>query len=433
MRVFFVGDNSDNPNWGCRSTSLALRRMVEESGGEIAHTLFWSRMGKRDRYVPGKVPRLIEHLLGAAVDSIPRARGTVKLIARRAFGSTWDRISGAHDTVPRSFAEFEPFAEKVIKDEIFQPERRALEECDLVVINGEGSIYDTQRTGRMNLFIAYLAKRHFGKPCILVNHTADIGNECMAEMVSRVYPLLDDIVFREHLSAEKCSAFVRGDNSTLGADAAFTYRPAKNPAWSCVAAREGYFSVWPDSASGFNPLEPYVCVGGSSIYLRPDRPQYDPVPGFIALCEMLQKKVGQVLLTAPCTTDEKIFRPISRELHLPLIGLATPTQQAVDILGHARAYVSGRWHPSIFALTGGTPIVTLTANTFKTDALNRQAGLEGQTFDALKLHEEIEPIVELTRTYVTQGEALRRRLRNRVRSLSKLAWRNVRYLRDSMP
>lgn len=428
MKVFFVGDNSDNPNWGCRSTTAALRRMVEESGVEIAYALCWSRMGKTDRYVQKRGPRFIERFLTSAIQSIPRGRGTIRLVTRTIFGPTWDRFACVRDTVPTCFGEFEPFARKVLKGEILQPERQALKECDIVVINGEGSIYDTQRTGRMNLFVAYMAKQHFGKPCILVNHTADIHNTCMAEIVSHVYPLLDDIVFREPLSATECAAFLQGKNSAVGADAAFTYRPTADPAWPSIAARDGYFSIWPDSASGFNPMAPYVCVGGSSIYLRPDRPEYDPIPGFMDLCKILQQKVGRVVLTAPCTTDEKIFRPISRELGLPLIGLATATQQAVDILGNARAYVSGRWHPSIFALTGGTPIVTLTANTFKTQALARHVGLDAPTFNALKLHEKIEPIVELTRVYVEQGDNLRRKLRQRARDLSKLAWENVRYL-----
>ncbi|MGD1921142.1 MAG: polysaccharide pyruvyl transferase family protein [Pleurocapsa sp.] len=331
--------------------------------------------------------------------------------------------------IPENLSEFEPFAQKAIAGEILQTEIQCLKKCDLVVINGEGSIYDRQRKGRMMLFVAYLAKRHFNKPCILVNHTADVHDPIMAEMVSCIYPMLDDVVFREPLSAEACSNFIREDNSLLAADAAFTYRPMPKTVWSSVAEREGYFSIWPDSAVGFNPQKPYICVGGSSIYLRPDRPQYDPIPGFIELCIALQN-IAPVVLTAPCQTDEKIFRPVAKELNLPLIALSTPTQQAVDILGHASAYISGRWHPSILALTGGTPIVTLTANTYKTQALLKQIGLDAPTFDALRLHEEKESIVALTDSYIKEGNELRQRLRQRAEELSKLTWQNVRYLHN---
>ena len=428
-KVYFVNDTSDASNWGCRATTNAFKKMIVESGCEISHTLYLSSMQMENKYIPNKKLRLVGNYSNSVVQSIPKGRGVIQCLNRRFVRSNWERISGKKDIIPQCLAEFDYFARQVIDQEILQTESSALQECDLVVINGEGSIYDRQRKGRMMLFIAYLAKKYFHKPCILVNHTADVSDPIMAQIVSHVYPLLDDVIFREPLSVEACSNFVRGDRSMLAADAAFTYRPTSEPSWSSITAREGYYSIWPDSAVGFNPQKPYICVGGSSIYLRPDRPQYDPVPGFIELCRALQG-LAPVVLTAPCKTDEKIFRPVAQELNLPLIALTTPTQQAVDILGNASAYISGRWHPSILALTGGTPIVTLTANTYKTQALVKQIGLEASTFDALKLHEEKESIIALTDSYLREGNKLRERLRLRAEELSKLAWHNVRYLKN---
>ncbi len=428
-KVYFVNDTSDCSNWGCRATTNAFRKMILESGSEISDTLYLSSMQTENKYVPNKKLRLVGKYSDSIVKSIPKGHSAIQYFRHRLVQPNWNKVSGKRDVIPEDLSEFEPFAQKAIAGEILQTEIQCLKECDLVVINGEGSIYDQQRKGRMMLFIAYLAKQHFDKPCILVNHTADVHDPIMAEMVARVYPLLDDVVFREPLSAEACTGFVREDNSLLAADAAFTYRPIPKTVWSSVAGREGYFSIWPDSAVGFNPQKPYICVGGSSIYLRPDRPQYDPIPGFIELCKALQD-IAPVVLTAPCQTDEKIFRPVAKELNLPLIALSTPTQQAVDILGNGSAYISGRWHPSIFALTGGTPIVTLTANTYKTQALLRQVGLDAPTFDALRLHDEKESIVALTDSYIKEGADLRQRLRQRAKKLSELAWENVRYLKD---
>lgn len=429
-KVYFVNDTSDAPNWGCRATTNALKKMVVKSGYEISHTLYLSSMQTEVQYIPNKKLRLVESYSNSIAQSIPRGRSAIQYLNHRFIQSSWNTISGKKDIVPTCFAEFEPFAQQVFAGEIFRTESLCLKECDLVVINGEGSIYDQQRKGRMMLFIAYLAKKYFNKPCILVNHTADVHDPIMFEMASYVYPLLDDVIFREPLSSEACSDFLKKENSLLAADAAFTYRPISDSSWLSVVGREGYFSIWPDSAVGFDPKKPYICVGGSSIYLRPDRPSYDSVPGFIKLCKRLQEQIAPVVLTAPCQTDEKIFRPIAKELNLPLIALSTPTQQAVDILGNASVYISGRWHPSILALTGGTPIVTLTANTYKTQALIEQIELNAPTFNALKLHEEIEGIVKLTHFYIKEGNGLRERIRQRSAKLSELAWENVRYLKN---
>lgn len=429
-KVYFVNDTSDVSNWGCRATTNALKKMILELGCEISHTLYLSRMQIEDKYIPNKKLKQIDSLSKSFVNSLPKGHSAIQYCGRRFIQSWWNEFSGKRDMIPECLAEFEPLARQVLAGEILQAARLSLEECDLVVINGEGSIYDRQRKGRMMLFIAYLAKRYFNKPCILVNHTADVHDPLMAEMVACVYPLLDDVIFREALSSDACSSFTRKDRSLLSADAAFTYRPISCSSWSSIAGRKGYFSIWPDSAAGFNPHKPYICVGGSSIYLRPDRPNYDPIPGFVELCKTLQAQIAPVVLTAPCQTDEKIFRPIAKELNLPLIALSTPTQQAVDILGNARAYISGRWHPSILALTGGTPVVTLTANTYKTKGLVKHLRLDAPTFDALKLHEEIKDIVNLTRFYIDEGNELRHRLRQRAEELSELAWENVRYLKN---
>lgn len=355
-------------------------------------------------------------------------KGTINQLSRRFVSPCWDKIIGRRDVVPERFSDFEDYARDLLSDKILHQEKEAFLSCDIVVINGEGSIYDTQRKGRMMLFFAYMAVKHFARKCILVNHTADIHDPVMEEMVANVYPLLDDVVFREPLSYSACSSYLQDDSNALAADAAFTYCPISRESLMNVALRDGYFSVWPDSAKGFDPSKPYICVGGSSIYLRPDRPQYNPVPAFVDLCKQLNDKIAPVVLTAPCSIDEKIFRPVAQQLNLPLIGLHTPTQQAVDILGNASIYISGRWHPSILALTGGTPIVTLTANTYKTQALVKQIGLDATTFDALNLHRVIDNIINLSSDYIDQGHELRNTLRARAKDLAGMSYRNVHFL-----
>jgi len=378
MKVYLINDTSGAGNWGCRATTAALMRMVETRGGRIFDTMPLRRMG-----------------------------------------------IASDDPVPQQYQDFESMANKMMKRKIWKPEYEALERTDISVINGEGSIYDRQRKGRSMLFMAYVAKKHFAKPCILVNHTADIHDRVMAEIACEVYPLMDDVVFREPLSLELSGGRLKGH---CAADAAFIYEPASESMWRQSVARDGgSFSIWPDRAPRFNSQEPYICVGGSSIYLRPDRPWYDPVPSFNYLCKTLQEKLAPVVLTSCDVSDQTIFRQIAAQLGLPAVDLTTPTQQAVDILGNAAVYISGRWHPSIFALTGGTPIVTLTANTFKMRALIKQTGLDAPTFDALQLHKFVDDIVSLATLYISHGTTIREQLRKRTQELSVLAWDNVRY------
>jgi polysaccharide pyruvyl transferase WcaK-like protein len=431
MKIFLINDTSDSHNWGCRATTRALRRMITAGGGRITHALGVIRMMKEERFVPSMGGRVFERTAFGVTSRLPLGRRTATAVATRALHGRVGRLYGAGDTVPESLDQFPIFARYILEGLIYRDEREALEACDAVVINGEGSIYDRQRKGRMMLFLAYLAKRYFNKPCILVNHTADLHDPIMAEMAAAVYPLLDDVVFREPISAEQCRSILPDAAARFAPDAAFSYRPAERSAWSEMTARTGYFSVWPDDADSFEPARPYVCVGASSIYLRPDRPAYDPLPAYIALCCRLRKEFGQVVLTAPCETDQTIMRHVARDLGFPLIGLNTPTQQVVDILGNATLYISGRWHPSILALTGGTPVVVMTANTHKTAGLLRLIGLDAPVFDALRLEHQTDEVVRLAQHYVAQGDSLRDRLRNRAGDLSVAVQRNVAWLQSA--
>jgi polysaccharide pyruvyl transferase WcaK-like protein len=119
----------------------------------------------------------------------------------------------------------------------------------------------------------------------------------------------------------------------------------------------------------------------------------------------------QVVLTASDLKDEMILRPVAKRLGLPLIGLHTPIQQSVDVVGNAQAYIGGRWHPSIFALRGGVPLIPIASKTFKIDALVEMAGLESDVIPHGRLVESLPRIRQQLDDQVAQGEALRSRLR----------------------
>jgi len=437
--VLFVNDTTTSSNWGCRGTTRALRTMVEQTGATITETIYLHDIHER-RPLLSNVPGVSERLARFVTRHADAQRRVLALIRRLTDGdrrSAWakyEAIRSRWDTLPFAFDAFEPAAARVENGEHVPGVASSIRSADVVVINGEGSIYDRQRKGRYLFFVAFLAKRVFDTPCILVNHTADVHDPVVREIAANVYPILDDVTFREPNSARACEPFLDGAaDEYLVPDAAFTYRPMKpTGAWERVAGRDGYYSVWPDSAAGFDPTEPYICVGGSSIYNRPDRPDYDPIPAFERLCERLQQEVGPVVLTASCHSDAELLRPVAAELDLPLVGPRTPVQQAVDVLGHADAYVAGRWHPSIYALTGGTPVVTLTANTYKTSGLVELLGLDAPTFDALSLESKLTEIVGLVGEYARRGDRFRSRLEESASDLRAEARGNVRYLNEGL-
>jgi polysaccharide pyruvyl transferase WcaK-like protein len=278
--------------------------------------------------------------------------------------------------------------------------------AEAMVIHGDGCMTGCGMIPRAELFLAYLMKKRH-KPVALLNHTADLSDTNLRTMIEQIYPRLDVVTFREERSAAHCREFCDG---LYVPDSAFLYTPAPRAAWLTVASRPGYFDVWPDRAR-FDPAAPYVCVGGSSAFSFSGIPR-EISAAFAALCRHLQESCPvQLVLTASDGKDERILRPVAAALDLPLVALTTPVSQAVDILGHAAAYVGGRWHPSIFALSGGAPVVPLRSKTFKIEALLEMAGLDIALTEIDDLESDRTNVAERLAAVLEQGDVLRDHLR----------------------
>ncbi|OGT79382.1 MAG: hypothetical protein A3H91_00735 [Gammaproteobacteria bacterium RIFCSPLOWO2_02_FULL_61_13] len=383
MKVYFAPDTSDHPNWGCRVMGA------------------WFPAG----------------LAGAGAPVTFRT------------GSQW--FYRRHPDMPNlpSLADFRRFAARIGSRKDLSGMAAMLEECDLVYLNGENFIRPGTRKGRKLLFLAYLAKAVFKKPCVLTNHSVDFSEPELAEIAREVYPLLDEVHFREEASAEEGSRYATAGCWRLIPDVAWAIPAAPRSEWGELAFRPGQFSAWPDSAENFDPRNPYVTVCGSSIMSLKQHKDTDVVPAFIALCRRLNKEVAPVVLAAPDESDLKIMRKVQAALKLPLLGLHLPVRQAIDVIGNATVHVGGRWHLGIFAATGGTPLVALNANNHKVHSLMRQLRMDGPVFDVLRLADHVDDIVRLARAHVESGPALRANILRRSQELAAQVDQNMEFVR----
>ncbi|MDN3555239.1 polysaccharide pyruvyl transferase family protein [Halomonas maura] len=394
MKVCLVNDTSDDPNWGARATSYALRELIRDAGGQVASTLYQYRIG---------IPQPDDSVDGQADD---------------------DPVI---DVAPTCWQEFEECALGVMQGAAFPAIGKALHDCDIVLVNGEGCIYDLTRQSRMIFFIAYLAKCFFDKPTAMVNHSIVMNDPALREIARHIYPLLDDIVFREPDSARACPA----GQGRVAADAAYLYQPEPVEQWWPSTAF-GLSHERPFRGEAFDPRQPYACIGGGSVYFRGLQPDHDAIPGFIRLCREMQASVGQVLLTASSDKDLRILAPVAERLDLPLAGASLPIQFAVNLLGNARVYVGARWHPSIFAHSGGTPVIALSRHTPKMDAFLKQADMPPSHLDPFSLESQLDEVLNLVATQLAAGAPLRASLKAKAARLGETVGENVRVLTERL-
>ena len=362
MKLLYAPDTADHPNWGCRF------------------------MG----------------------DWYRDALGALEGVRLRSLGSRWFFRDDPTVPVPRTWQELLVIAQAV-RDGRSQGLERVLPllaGCELLFMNGENFIRPGAMKGRRLLMLAYLAKVVFAKPVVLANLTLDLSEPALAEMVARVLPLLDEVQVREDVSAAAYRALVPQAAFVQFADVGWTTTPAPLQAWGALARRPGQFNAWPDRSAAFDAGKPYVTVSASSAFVGTGQGD-DPAGGFVALCKRLAEDVAQVVLVAPCEIDAAILRKVQAATGFPQLGLNLPVLQGIDVLGNARVHVGGRWHPGIFAATGGTPLVAMGANTHKMATLMQQLHPDEPVFDAGNLAGQVDAIVDRARAQVDAGLALR--------------------------
>ena len=426
MKVLFVNDSTEQPQLGRPGGRYSLKTMITGGGGEITASvseleLGTSTFGRRGLRLPtgrcGVEPATDRHSCAPPI-LLSQLRGRFCERAPLLVAATTSRTRGP--------ASAEPLGRCARGDGPWSGFLGAARNADIAVIHGDGCMTGNSLIARTELLMGYVLKKHLDMPVIIVNHTADFSDpSLLREIAQEVYPLFDDVVFRDQMSVERCQTFCAGRFSP---DTAFWFRPAPRDDWAPLAGRPSYFDVWPDVA-GFDPGKPYVCLGGSSIFGARNGGA-GLVDDYVDLVEHLRSiYLGQIVLVVSDLVDEPVLRPLARRLGLPVVGLTTPLQQVVDIVGNADCYVGGRWHVAIFALSGGAPVVPLSAKTFKMSALTKMAGLPADPVDAWALRQHKAAIGRLLLDHLNEGSALRERLRAWSATQAEAAPGNVAYLK----
>jgi polysaccharide pyruvyl transferase WcaK-like protein len=109
---------------------------------------------------------------------------------------------------------------------------------------------------------------------------------------------------------------------------------------------------------------------------------------------------------------DSFLRRVAKEKNVGIVPADGSIVNCGAVLANALLFISGRYHPSIFASLGGTPCIFLATHAHKMGSLSRVLDYEvHRQFNALPDDSEITEIVSLARQYLAQGETLRARIR----------------------
>lgn len=388
--VLLINDNSAHLNWGAQATPPALKKVIES--GLPAHAI---------ETIPHEWLTRSYRRFPAGIRAMPWGdriwRGLRPILSR---------LSLPVDFFPQVADDFAYWAGEWASGRGGPPAQEFLElaqQVDVVVYNGENSIYRNTPEGCRGLFLLWLSKTVLGKPSCIVNHTANLNEirPIMNGMVKLVYPILDVVAAREPASLENLKAMGIG-NGELYADVVFALEPP--------AHAEQRVTDWRRS-NGLETDQSYFCLSASGLPASMPRDTWD---GEVAgLVRSLKSSGLQAVLVAKdpwCLPLEEV----ARRTDSLFFGPDHEFQHLWPLFSGASFLVSGHYHYVIFASMVGCPFIPLSVNNHKMRGVCEHLEWGRTTpFDITSLAACRQDLVREAETIKRERAALSRHLKER--------------------
>jgi polysaccharide pyruvyl transferase WcaK-like protein len=259
--------------------------------------------------------------------------------------------------------------------------------ADLVVLNGEGSVYRTNLSAIRELFLAWLCKCHLGIPTIFVNATVHLTDvmPILPAMVRKTLPMLDAVAVREPLSLRNLAHYAPNVAVQLIPDSAFALTSedaSKTSLSDSLRARVGnsqYFCFDP------GPMPIDHRPGGRSALFR--------------LIEGLKDVTAEAVFVRSDPADSSV-EGIAKETHSLYIDAPVDYREWMTLVRDAQFLLTGRYHNPILAAIMGCPSVTLGSSSHKVHGGCEMLEVIGTPFDGTDLDSQTHAMVSCARHYV---------------------------------
>lgn len=375
VQAALVNYTGNRDNWGCQATSRSLlhflRTEVLDTSGHSIFTVDYPPTHWYDED--------IDALHGLQLKSIYASRKPgqdelllLERLTKERFGTEFDRVRTA----------------------------------DVVLFQGEGSIGPSYQFRSVRLFaLPFLAKHLWRKPVFAMNQTLYANNAEDAIVLANVMNAFDMVAVREAISLQFArSAGIR--NVVLCPDMAF---------------RDAHMDGAVGLAVPQNLPSRFYCVSGSAAIK-----QYS-LEAFVSLLREISNRfdIAPVLL-ASTKKDGDFSRRVADRLSDVGSRVITSSdypdvRSIYPILSSAEFVIGGRYHTIVSALSVGTPVVILPANTYKCEGIGPLLGVDLPVHDLGKPWQILDDVEVIMRDRKAAGTELRLEIKRLEKSFNDFA------------
>lgn len=372
-RVLLVSDNRDNPNWGSRSTTMALLDLLEHAGLKATDRIMDTEVRATVALAHSAlIERLFQRSPAASLmASVGLARGgRTRFVLERLFG-IHDAVSDDPEETVRRWRRS--------NRELLRKWVDRVESADALIVNGEGSmIFTTPSRIEQRFHLALMQVAHeAGVPFAYLNAlVADPANGPRNgrtfAATRRLLPHARLVTTRDPRSLAVVRTMETNANVEYVPDALFAWhgRFGHEEALAAPPAFLVPFHERPERLGNWDFEQPYICVGGSSEAAK------EPELALSSYRRLLTAlpELGYPVVVTQSSSGDAFLEDLAYELGYPLVPAETNVMVAGQILGRAELVVTGRYHAAILAGLSGVPCVMLGADSHKTESVQQMLG-----------------------------------------------------------
>lgn len=418
-KILFLGDLTDANNYGAVATSESLKNMVVNAFPDISIEYIKHKSMTNPTATSSSINDKTYMILKKCIIKILPCK-ILDIFKERFF------YNRKIDFVPYRFDLYEEYYRKMDNNLMFRYEKELLNWCDVLFINGEGTVvHGIDKWGRYRtaalywFFMAWIAKVKFNKKVCVVNHIVDPNSSNAVEIIKNVYCLLDDIVVRDPVSVRKLREYgiMKGKYYP---DVLFSYKP-QDHSWvpSELIKRRIDFS------------KPYICIGDTSgIKNTYHKVKWDVVKVFSEIIRKLKVITPQIIFIDGFNNRNPDIQKVVKKNGITSLYFDVCNHHDLYyILQKSLIFISGRWHASILSVLANTPVLLWGADSHKTRSLYTILDYDYRFYETSTIPANIDDMIDSVKKILMNRSAIKRQLMIKVEKLSKESYGNIEYLR----
>ena len=293
----------------------------------------------------------------------------------------------------------------------YEKRLQQLEASDLVVYNPAGEISNPDMALRQLLELRVAQK--LGCRIMVVNHSMEIIDPIVRDLISKLYSEFDGIIVREDLSRQiLISMKVPEERVRVAPDAAFLATPAEDPVVEELLKREA------------------IGAGTVAIAIN-SHATAEELLGWGEIVRELQRLGKPIIFVSNCLwADQRVGIELQRRYGVQVMSQQYRYPEYIGLLSRVELVISNRLHTCVFAMIGNTPVIPLEPGIVKVTGLFRLVDYPVAVVKAGASHWVDDTLQSINYVYENYG-AVQNSLKTAVGYLREWAEENVRW--DMVP